>query len=136
MTIATRGKTADSFGNAVKRITVDRTDSAAFESAIGSAEWDVVYDNICFTQQEAEEACAIFAGRVQRYILTSSLSVYEFGPERRSESDFNPYMYPIQVEEQSEAQLQGRKALRGSGAIAESLVSGLYGPFSDRAWSG
>ena len=102
VTIATRGKTADSFGNAVKRITVDRTNSAAFESAIGSDEWDVVYDNICFTPQEAEEACAIFAGRVQRYILTSSLSVYEFGPERRSESDFNPYMYPIQLEEQSE----------------------------------
>ncbi|MBN3526750.1 NAD-dependent epimerase/dehydratase family protein [Paenibacillus apiarius] len=102
VTIATRGKTADPFGNAVKRIEVDRTDSAAFKSAIGTAQWDVVYDNICFTPQEADEACAIFAGKVQRYILTSSLSVYEFGPERRSESDFNPYTHPIQLEVQPE----------------------------------
>ncbi|WP_028612519.1 NAD-dependent epimerase/dehydratase family protein [Paenibacillus harenae] len=95
VTIVTRGNTPDSFGSSVRRLQADRTDPAALGSVLGSAEFDVVYDNICYTPQEAEEAVKLFTGRIGKYIVTSSLSVYPFGERRLQESDFDPYTYPI-----------------------------------------
>jgi nucleoside-diphosphate-sugar epimerase len=95
ITIATRGNTADPFGNSVKRLQLDRTDSAALGQALGSLEFDVVYDNICYTPQEAEVAFKLFAGRTGKYIVTSSLSVYPFGEPSNVEEDFDPYRYPL-----------------------------------------
>lgn len=95
LTIVTRGLTPDSFGSSVKRLQADRTDPAALRAILGTSEYDVVYDNICFTPQEAEEAVNLFARRTGRYIVTSSLSVYPFGEPGKKESDFDPYTYPI-----------------------------------------
>jgi nucleoside-diphosphate-sugar epimerase len=95
LTIVTRGFTSDSFGSSVKRLQADRTDQVALRSVLGSSTFDVVYDNICYTPQEAEDAVKLFAGRVGRYIVTSSLSVYPFGEPRKRESDFDPYIYPL-----------------------------------------
>ncbi|MBH5319634.1 NAD-dependent epimerase/dehydratase family protein [Paenibacillus sp. GSMTC-2017] len=95
VTIVTRGNMADSFGHSVKRLQVDRTDSTALEQALGSTSFDIVYDNICYTPQVAEDALKLFAGRTGRYILTSSGSVYNFGEQRLSEKDFDPYVYPV-----------------------------------------
>jgi len=95
VTILTRGKTADSFGPDVKRLHADRTDTAALRQVIGAADYDVVYDNICYTPQDAEQAVQLFAGRTGRYIVTSSKSVYPFGGPRKKESDFDPNGYPL-----------------------------------------
>lgn len=97
VTIATRGKTVDPFGNKVKRLLIDRENSQSLRSAVDSTQWDIVYDNICYSSQEAMEACEIFAGKVKHYIFTSTLSVYEFGDEKRKEEDFDPYSYPIRI---------------------------------------
>lgn len=97
VTIATRGKTLDPFGNKVKRLLIDREDYQSLRSAVETTQWDIVYDNICYSSQEAIEACEIFAGKVKHYILTSTLSVYEFGDEKRKEEDFDPYSYPIRI---------------------------------------
>ncbi|GIP35689.1 NAD-dependent epimerase/dehydratase family protein [Paenibacillus sp. J2TS4] len=95
ITILTRGTTPDPFGDSVKRLQVNRTDRTALSQALGSMSFDVVYDNICFTAQEAEDAVHLFAGRTDKYIVTSSLSVYPFGEGRKRESDFDPYSYPL-----------------------------------------
>ncbi|MEC0230225.1 NAD-dependent epimerase/dehydratase family protein [Paenibacillus alba] len=95
VTLLTRGLTSDSFGNSVKRLQADRTDPAALRSVLGSSTYDVVYDNICFTPQEAEAAVQLFEGRTRKYIVTSSLSVYPFGESPKIESDFDPYRYPL-----------------------------------------
>jgi len=102
VTIATRGKTGDSFGDKVNRLRIDREDYQSLKSAVGETNWDLVYDNICYSPKEAEEACEIFSGKVKRYILTSTLSVYEFGDEKRQEEDFNPYSYPIKIGSRSD----------------------------------
>ena len=97
VTIATRGKTVDSFGDKVNRLLIDRENSQSLKAAIGETHWDLVYDNICYSSKEAAEACEIFSSKVKRYILTSTLSVYEDGEGKWHEEDFNPYSYPIKM---------------------------------------
>lgn len=76
VTVATRGNTADGFGDSVQRLVIDRQDKAGLQP-IGQQAWDVVYDQICFSSQDAAEALEILGDRVGRYIFTSSLSVYD-----------------------------------------------------------
>ncbi|MEI5907046.1 NAD-dependent epimerase/dehydratase family protein [Bacillus spongiae] len=97
VTIATRGKTADPFNDKVNRIVMDREDHESLKLAVGSQHWDIVYDNICYSPQAAASACEVFAGKVKHYILTSTLSVYEFGQEKLTENSFDPYSYPIKL---------------------------------------
>ena len=87
VTIATRGSTKDPFGDRVERLRVDRTDEAALGSAVHGRFWDIVYDNICYTADEARAAIRVFTGKVGRYVLTSSLSVYEPGSAERREEE-------------------------------------------------
>ncbi len=87
VTLLTRGQTNDPFGDQIQRLVADRTDEAALGKAIGHAHYDVVYDNICYTPQEALAACRVFSGKTERYIATSSLSVYSFGRDLLKEQD-------------------------------------------------
>ncbi|WEG11301.1 NAD-dependent epimerase/dehydratase family protein [Pullulanibacillus sp. KACC 23026] len=95
VTILTRGKTDDDFGDAVSRLKADRTDSEALKKALGDASFDLVYDNICFGPQEAAAIIELLRGRVKKYIVTSSMSVYEVGGAPKDEGSFNPYSYPV-----------------------------------------
>ncbi|ANF96711.1 NAD-dependent epimerase/dehydratase family protein [Paenibacillus bovis] len=95
VTLLTRGQTEDSFGDRVQRLTADRTDVHALKQAIGSRTFDVVYDNICYQAREAIEACSVFSGHVGRYIVTSSLSVYEFGEQALLEEQVDTFHHPI-----------------------------------------
>ena len=45
ITIATRGKAADDYGNQVRRITLERTNAASMKNALGNGHYDVVIDN-------------------------------------------------------------------------------------------
>ncbi|MFB5676128.1 NAD-dependent epimerase/dehydratase family protein [Paenibacillus terreus] len=111
VTIVTRGLTPDSFGGRITRLEADRTDAGSLSAALGKGEWDVVYDNICFSPNEALEASKILAGRVQKYILTSSLSVYDFNPHALTENMFDPYTYPLQYGDAGDFSYQEGKRL-------------------------
>ncbi|WP_379153916.1 NAD-dependent epimerase/dehydratase family protein [Paenibacillus sp. sgz5001063] len=111
VTILTRGLTEDSFGGSVKRINVNRTDTEALAEAVGDTVWDVVYDNICYSPDEAAAACRIFADTTERYILTSSLSVYDPRPEILSETDFDPESYPLRLGAKEDFSYQEGKRL-------------------------
>lgn len=96
VTIGTRGKSSHPFGNKVNHIIVDRTDANhPGWDEIGKTHWDAVFDNICYTKEDAELAIDKFIGKMDYYLLTSSLAVYEGTKEGFKESDFNPYMYQI-----------------------------------------
>jgi nucleoside-diphosphate-sugar epimerase len=88
VTIATRGKTRDTFGEQVRRQTIDRRDPTDLKKLARLRAWDVIYDQICYSASDAEISCNAFAGRVGRYVLTSSSVVYDSGP-RRTEADFD-----------------------------------------------
>lgn len=96
ITIATRGQTEVDFGAEVKRIRMDRENPQSVAEVAQSDEWDIVYDNICYSPNEAKAACEAFAGRTKRYVLTSTLSVYGEPREGFVETDFDPYTYPLQ----------------------------------------
>jgi nucleoside-diphosphate-sugar epimerase len=77
VTLATRGRTADSFGSRVQRIRVDRRDHAAMRAAFaGSAGYDIVYDQTCYTPLDAAIAAEVFSGKAGRYVMASTIEVY------------------------------------------------------------
>lgn len=95
VTILTRGRSADPFGSRVKRITADRKNADALRGVLQGCEYDLVYDNICYTPEEASQAASLFAGRTGHYVLTSTLSVYDYADHPLKEEDFDPYRYPF-----------------------------------------
>lgn len=80
VTIATRGRAADPFFDRVRRVVVDRCDAAAMTAAFGGPDaprYDVVYDQTCYGPAEAALAARLFGGRVGRYLMTSTIEVYD-----------------------------------------------------------
>ena len=97
VTLATRGRSQDPFGDSVKRVTIDRTDKTSLLEAFKDQEWDIIYDQICYASQDALDAVEVFEGKTKRYILTSSFSVYdkvEFA-KTFTEEDFDPFHHDI-----------------------------------------
>lgn len=94
ITIATRGITEDSFGDTVKRIVVDREDEKLLEERLEGKSYDVVYDNLCYSSNAAKIVCEVLKGKTKKYIMTSSMAVYEPALDL-AEENFNPYEYAI-----------------------------------------
>lgn len=104
VTIATRGKTLDPFGERVNRSVVDRFSEVSMSQAFRETQWDAIYDQICYTPNDAKIACDVFAGKTLHYIFTSSMAVYDaFKEEPFLESDFEPYAYPLVENSEREA---------------------------------
>lgn len=95
VTIVTRGKMANPFGEHVQHITVDRGDKAAFAKAMEGQTYDIVYDNICYSPNDAKAFCDIFNGKIGKLVFTSTLSTYEANGKAKTEKDFDPYTYEI-----------------------------------------
>lgn len=95
VTVATRGLAAVDLPAQVKRLTLDRDGKESLAVA-GEQEWDIVYDNICYSAQNALDAIEVFQGRAGKYVLTSTLSVYNFSEEALREEAFQPDRYEIQ----------------------------------------
>lgn len=96
VTVATRGLMADPFADRVRRIKVDREDPLSLKKALGGPGWDVVYDQICYSPNDAKNAFDLLRGRIGHYVFTSSQSAYATSGLQR-ESDFDPYAYPLKM---------------------------------------
>jgi nucleoside-diphosphate-sugar epimerase len=94
VTIATRGVTEDFFGSTVKRIIVDREDEKQLAECLEDKSYDIVYDNLCYSSNAAKIVCEVLKGKTKKYIMTSSMAVYE-PALGLLEEDFNPYEYAI-----------------------------------------
>ena len=98
VTIAATGRTPDPYGADVQSVRLDRADLAALKAAVDSmGTLDVVFDQICFDPQDAQEAIDLFTGRARRYVFVSSGAVYSGGRTPYRESDHDPYRYPLRV---------------------------------------
>lgn len=100
ITVVTRGQAELQLEGPVRHVRVDRTDEDALQAAVGGESWDMIYDNICFLPGEALAAIRIFQGKVKRYILTSTLSVYNLGKVPLTETDFDPYHHELNIHSQ------------------------------------
>ena len=76
VTIVNRGKTAVELPLGVKRRTADRTDAAALAAALGSDEWDVVYDVNAYQPGDVALMAELLRGRVGHYVFVSSTVIY------------------------------------------------------------
>lgn len=88
MTIATRGKTPDPFGSRVKRLIVDRTDAEEMKRVFAYKYYDVVYDDIAYCAGDVRNAMEAIGHR--RYVMVSTISVYNELHFQTVESDFVP----------------------------------------------
>lgn len=102
VTIVTRGNSENPFGDTVEHIQVDRKDTEAFRQAVVGRNFDVVYDNICYSPNEAKQFCTIFNGSIGKLVFTSTLSTYEANGQPHAEADFDPYTYGIMMGEASQ----------------------------------
>ncbi|WP_329437532.1 NAD-dependent epimerase/dehydratase family protein [Streptomyces sp. NBC_01280] len=75
VTVINRGSTPPPAG--VEHLVVDRNDEAALTAALGSRTFDVVVDQVCYTPVQAAVAARAFAGRTRRYVMTSTIEVYD-----------------------------------------------------------
>lgn len=118
VTIATRGLAKDDLGKRISRLKIDRTDKSSLISAFKQKNWDIVFDQSCYTPQEANDTLQSLKGNVKRYIFTSSQSVYDFG-ENRKEEDFNPFTYTFSYKPRRE--YSGFKGYQEGKRAAESV---------------
>ncbi|MFT8321279.1 MAG: NAD-dependent epimerase/dehydratase family protein [Bacillus sp. (in: firmicutes)] len=109
VTIATRGITSDAFGKKVERIIFDRNILDNFKQSFENTTWDIVFDQICYSSQDAINAIEVFSGKTKKYILTSTLSVYDASPNLLDETDFDPYSYPIKIKTRESISYQDGK---------------------------
>ncbi|WP_406739191.1 reductase [Streptomyces sp. NBC_00853] len=75
VTVLNRGSGAPPHG--VDRLVADRDDEEALRVALGPREFDVVVDQVCYTPLQAAVARRVFAGRTGRYVMTSTMEVYD-----------------------------------------------------------
>jgi len=83
VTILTRGRRPDPFGDAVQRIVCDRNDGATFGDVLHRRDdWDAVVDFMALRRNHAEDVVRHLAGRTGHYVLISSAAVYELLTDR------------------------------------------------------
>lgn len=100
VTIATRGITPDPFGNRVSRLKIDRVDPQSYQ-IFQDKQWDVVFDQTCYSPQEALHTLRALEGKVQKYVFTSSQAVYDFGISH-IEENFNPLEFNFTLKNRKE----------------------------------
>lgn len=76
VTVLNRGSSAPPTG--AMHLVADRNDEKSLTAALGSRTFDVVVDQVCYTPRQAEIARRVFAGRTGRYVMTSTVEVYEY----------------------------------------------------------
>ncbi|MCB5163855.1 NAD-dependent epimerase/dehydratase family protein [Streptomyces bambusae] len=75
VTVINRGSAAPPAG--VEHLVADRDDETALTAALASRTFDVVVDQVCYTPVQAAIAARAFRGRTRRYVMTSTIEVYD-----------------------------------------------------------
>lgn len=86
VTVLNRGSVAPPRG--VAHLVADRDDEAGLLAALGERTFDVVFDQVCYTPRQASLARRAFAGRTGRYVMTSTMEVYDPAPPTPEAFDY------------------------------------------------
>ncbi len=78
VTVLNRGSAAPPPG--VAHLVADRDDERQLRAALGPRTFDTVIDQVCYTPQQAAVARRVFTGRTARYVMTSTMEVYDPAP--------------------------------------------------------
>lgn len=98
VTVLNRGSSAPPAG--VVHLIADRDDEDALRAALGRRTFDVVVDQVCYTPRQAAIARRVFTGRTRRYVMTSTVEVYEHddSPALVSEAAVDPAEVTVDLE--------------------------------------
>jgi nucleoside-diphosphate-sugar epimerase len=75
VTVINRGSTPPPPG--AIHLVADRDDEEALRAAVADREFDGVLDQVCYTPHQAAIARRVFGGRTRRYVMTSTIEVYD-----------------------------------------------------------
>lgn len=96
VTIATRGNNPHSFGDRIDHIILDaRDESHEGWQEVTAQKWDAVFDNVCYTKEDATLLIDKLANHTKHVYFTSSMSVYSGAKDGYTEADFDPTTYQI-----------------------------------------
>ncbi|HEY5575603.1 MAG TPA: NAD-dependent epimerase/dehydratase family protein [Clostridiaceae bacterium] len=94
VTIATRGRKKDTFGDNVERLIVERTDPDSLAEVIGKRHFDAACDNLAFCSDDVKNLLDTL--KCERYVMTSSAAVYCDMRLGIAESGFDPLRHPLE----------------------------------------
>jgi nucleoside-diphosphate-sugar epimerase len=77
VTMYNRGRRERTLPEDVQQILGDRADSDSFVAAFAERHFDVVYDMICFSPEQAEASVRAFSGRCAQFVFCSTVCTYE-----------------------------------------------------------
>lgn len=90
MTIATSGKTPNPFGSRVSTFKINRYDADGLRSGFSpGAHFDVLFDQIGYGSDDVLKVLEASAGKIGRYVFTSSGSAYARSGTGKKEGDFD-----------------------------------------------
>ncbi|WP_354641146.1 NAD-dependent epimerase/dehydratase family protein [Kitasatospora camelliae] len=75
VTVVNRGSSPAPEG--VTHLAADRDDERALAAALGDRRFDAVIDQVCYNPVQAAAAARVFKGRTERYVMTSTIEVYQ-----------------------------------------------------------
>ena len=132
------------FGERVREIQCDRTDTAAVQRALTGKRFDVVYDNVFDWQRgttgdQVSAAAVAAADGLSRYVFTSSVAVYPPGGEYTEDAPLVPPNFPNTYGAQkadSERALFALGRERGIPVttLRPAFIYGQYNPFEREAF--
>ncbi len=89
VTIATRGKASDEYGDKVKRVILERTNAESVRRALSGTHYDVVIDKIAYCSNDIKYVMDVVD--CDKYIHMSSTSVYNPKHSNTMETDFDGF---------------------------------------------
>jgi nucleoside-diphosphate-sugar epimerase len=93
VTIATRGITQDNFGDKVKRIKLDRTNKESIAKELSNSTYDVICDSLAYCSNDVKYLLDVVS--CNRYVMISTMSVYNILHPSIIEEEFNPMNYTL-----------------------------------------
>jgi len=97
VTIASTGRTPNPFADSVSSLKFDRFDMAGTADRLSSAQYDVLFDQLCFGADDAKSIVDLFRDRIGHYVFVSSGAVYYPGKSECEEGDFDPTRFSLQT---------------------------------------
>ncbi|MCB5181806.1 NAD-dependent epimerase/dehydratase family protein [Streptomyces antimicrobicus] len=81
-------------------LVADRDDEASLTAALAGRSFDVVVDQVCYTPRQAAVAARVFTGRTRRYVMTSTVEVYEYQDAAAplAEGAVDPLAVPVDLD--------------------------------------
>ncbi|MGW7439289.1 NAD-dependent epimerase/dehydratase family protein [Streptomyces sp. NPDC054849] len=117
VTVLNRGSSPPPPG--VGHLVADRDDEERLRAALGPRTFDVVVDQVCYTPLQAAVARRVFTGRTGRYVMTSTMEVYDPATLPASLTAPAPSVAATTVPSAAATTVPSTPATTGPGAVTE-----------------